>query len=412
MSETDVITQETISLPNLYCYKCGHYWKSRSIKPPKTCPRCKSSRWDVPTKKEAECKFCHHTWILKDINEVCPSCGRNQTEGDTNSLHCNQCDHNWHPRKNIPPQRCPVCLSSSWNEPKLNRLHCYKCGHIWNNKNKKPIKCPNCQSREWNVPILKLQCRRCGYKWIPRGRKTSDEIKMCPSCKSKKWDETPQIFSCSKCGLKYTAKHSNSGSCPSCNSKRSYREYVCDFCKNTWQSTKDDPTCPRCGKVILEQLKTAEEIFDVWSDKKLSLRYVYSDGFACLYLWEKDIPVASMYIHDVCRFFECTVEEMTSNFSDSKSIKKWKSLAKEMYNHRMDYEEKIPYFTKRLNLSTFDATVLAIHFTGMGPEAISILFNVSLEDTRKAFDRIMDAYIDSGIIVDDEVFTENPFDFY
>jgi len=31
---------------------------------------------------------------------------------------------------------------------------------------------------------------------------------------------------------------------------------------------------------------------------------------------------------------------------------------------------------------------------------------------KESFDRIMDAFADSGIAVDDSVFTENPFDYY
>jgi len=66
----------------------------------------------------------------------------------------------------------------------------------------------------------------------------------------------------------------------------------------------------------------------------------------------------------------------------------------------------------RLSLSYEDARILAIHFTGMGPEAIAIKFGMDIESVKAAFDRIMSAYTDNGIVVDDTIFTENPFIYY
>ena len=90
----------------------------------------------------------------------------------------------------------------------------------------------------------------------------------------------------------------------------------------------------------------------------------------------------------------------------------WTMLASEMYEHRDDYRGNITYFTRRLNLSESDATILAIHFTGMGPEAIAMRFGMSIENVRKAFDRIMAAYADNGIVVDDSIFTDDPISQY
>ncbi len=66
----------------------------------------------------------------------------------------------------------------------------------------------------------------------------------------------------------------------------------------------------------------------------------------------------------------------------------------------------------RLSLSYEDARILAIHFTGMGPEAIAIKFGLDLESVKESFGRIMAAYTDNGIVVDDTIFTENPFMYY
>ena len=66
----------------------------------------------------------------------------------------------------------------------------------------------------------------------------------------------------------------------------------------------------------------------------------------------------------------------------------------------------------RLNLSYEDARILAIHFTGMGPEAIAIKFGLDTDSVKRSFDRIMTAYADNGIVVDDTIFTDNPFIYY
>jgi len=67
---------------------------------------------------------------------------------------------------------------------------------------------------------------------------------------------------------------------------------------------------------------------------------------------------------------------------------------------------------KRLGLDDDDAIILSLHFTGMGLEAISLHLKRPLKDIRIAFDRIMKAYEDSGIVVDDSVFTDDPFQYY
>ncbi len=406
--------QNSTEVTNQYCYRCGYFWTPRSGKTPRTCPRCKSSRWDVPVKKEAQCKFCNHRWELQNIYEPCPVCHMSQMENIKQGvLHCNQCDHDWTQRGEKPPLRCPACLSTQWDQPKLNRLLCLKCGHVWKNKNPNPVKCPNCQCREWNRPVIKLQCRRCGYKWIPNNGKTSEEVRMCPSCKSKNWNITPMIMHCQVCGNKYTSKFNDrKGKCPACNKSGDLKKYNCDFCGNEWISKTMELVCPNCGKIKTPKTQIEEESFDIWSMDSFVLRYVYSDGFGCMYLWDDNDPIAAMYLQDVCRLLEITVENIVVSFKSNKETVQWEALYQHMYEHQNDYIEKIDYFMKRLGLCKFDATVLAIHFTGMGPEAISIHFRVPLEDIRSAFDRIMSAYADSGIIVDDTVFTENPFEHY
>ena len=48
----------------------------------------------------------------------------------------------------------------------------------------------------------------------------------------------------------------------------------------------------------------------------------------------------------------------------------------------------------------------------MGPEAIARKLSLDESMVSEAFDRIMDAYRDSGIIVDDTIYTNDPFSYY
>ena len=48
----------------------------------------------------------------------------------------------------------------------------------------------------------------------------------------------------------------------------------------------------------------------------------------------------------------------------------------------------------------------------MGPEAISRKLGLEEDEVSRAFDRIMKAYSDSDILVDDTVFTIDPMKFY
>lgn len=70
-----------------YC-SCGHHWRPRNGKPPKTCPKCKRGGCDgfrvrVPANTPAP------------ENVVC-------------KIRC-ECGHQWKPRFGTLPKRCPAC---------------------------------------------------------------------------------------------------------------------------------------------------------------------------------------------------------------------------------------------------------------------------------------------------------------
>ncbi len=48
----------------------------------------------------------------------------------------------------------------------------------------------------------------------------------------------------------------------------------------------------------------------------------------------------------------------------------------------------------------------------MCPEAIALLRGETIESVRLAFDAIMRSYSDSGIVVNDSIFTDDPISLY
>ena len=398
----------------LYCYRCGHFWSTRGGRLPKMCPRCKSSQWDTPVRRNAECKKCGNVWQMSMIDEPCPSCGYSRFESNPSSvLHCNQCDHEWVRRSHDKlPNKCPVCKTTKWNEEKIPQFTCRICGYVWRAQMKNPKRCPRCQSGKWNMLVYKLQCRRCGHKWVAKEGRTSEDVKMCPACKSRKWREVPKPVLCNRCGTYYINRSKKSSSrCPTCNSKAKIFENTCEFCKTVWMSTcYGDIICPICGKPKLNTLK--DRTMDIWKGGGFSLRYTYANEFASIYLWEGDVPVATIYFHDLLRHMGMNAEQFTISLSDPGFSSRLENISKYMYEHRDDYMSNVSYFISRLNICRYDAEVLAIHFTGMGPEAIALKFGVPIDDIRRSFDRIMAAYTDNGIIVNDSIFTDDPLSLY
>ena len=390
----------------LYCYRCGNAWDEDRA--PRTCPRCGSSRYDIPVSRDALCRRCGFQWKRTAIGEPCPGCG--WTGDETGLLRCSQCDHEWVMRGSEPPKKCPVCRSTRWDEPKLHRFACYRCGHVWRNRADHPVRCPKCQSSKWDQPALRLQCRRCGYRWVPRSGRSSEDVRICPSCKSSRWNEAPRIRECESCGAIFMSHGGDEHLCSACR-HRGCITSRCGFCGFEW-STADDiwSICPRCGKG--RSVEGKDEVTQFWSQGDRSLRYVFSDDCAFIYLWEGPMPVATRYVRDILREMDVTAGQLTYMMANPKYEESWTMLASEMYEHRDDYRGNITYFTRRLNLSESDATILAIHFTGMGPEAIAMRFGMSIENVRKAFDRIMAAYADNGIVVDDSIFTDDPISQY
>jgi len=420
-SDSDADSRGSLTYPardvfSLYCYRCGHAWFSRNEKIPKRCPRCHTSRWEHPLGDDVTCRFCGNGWKSSSLYEPCPICGRMQVEGAAGRfLHCNQCDYDWAQRRSKPPQRCPMCHSVKWREAKVNRLRCNECGHMWMNQAEQPKKCPKCQSAFWNIQRHAMQCRRCGHRWTLTYGRTPNDVRMCPSCKSRKWNEPPKIFVCYRCGETHIMKdNSRSMICPSCKGNNEMKIFVCKSCSFTWNALPSAKglRCPRCGKEAGATDYKDPEKLEMWSEGTFRLVYESNSGFGTIYLWDGDMPVNTVYFHEMCRDFRMNADVFVAAINNRTMTDKWEYLAKEMHDRQYEYRKMIGYFEKRLCLIHEDAEVLAIHFKGMGPGAIASRFGMLPEDVKKSFDRIMDAYKRSGITVDDTIFTDNPFDHY
>ena len=177
-----------------------------------------------------------------------------------------------------------------------------------------------------------------------------------------------------------------------------------------WSGDINTSECPRCYNPIYSS--PGSSTITIWTDGRFRLEYVNENNFGYMYLWDGFLPVSTMYMHDVCNRFKSTVEHLIKTSYTHSMDDEWNILAQEMLSKENSYTIYISYFQKRLSLSYSDAKILAIHFTGMGPEVIALKFAIDPEEVKKAFDRIMAAYTDCGIVVDDTIFTENPFAFY
>lgn len=401
----------------MYCYMCGHFWTVRNDKRPKTCPRCRSSRYDVPVKREHKCTYCGHVWMLASIDDTCPECGHAFSMfSDSRVCHCNQCDHEWLPRTDKTPERCPRCDSRDWNGEKMNQFLCKRCGFVWRNKVDNPKKCPNCFSAKWNDITFKLQCKRCGHKWMTSNPKGSEGIKVCPSCKSPNWNEVPKIKRCSKCGTAYVPQKKNRR-CPNCSGKASdssTKTYHCPFCLTDWTSSPTEtPVCPKCGIPVKGSSEdTLDGSVTLWKGDEFKLSYTDLYDFGCVYLWKEDYPVNAMALEYLLSHCKTTLQNLIAKISNPKSDAFWRKLADYMNEHMDDYKANIPYFRMRLGLDDDAAEILALHFIGFCPEAISIRLSRPVKDVRKEFDMIMKAYDDKGIVVNDSIFTEDPISLY
>ena len=405
--------QETWSGRKVYCFRCGYNWVARGSKKPRMCPCCRSSRYDVPAKKDYKCTSCGFQWEISSVDDKCPNCGK-AISGTVEQprYHCNQCGHEWSSRVEGKPSKCPLCRSRKWDGVKMNQHTCRKCGYVWKSALERPKKCPSCKSQTWDNDTFKLKCFRCGYKWVLSKNVNPDSVKTCPSCRSRRWNELPKAVECFRCGLLFIQKKKE-GTCPRCSGSPGFVECTCGFCDTTWV-TKDGGKriCPRCGLILSEDEDVSENLTSLYEAGAYRLNYLFKDGIGCVYLWEGSFPIACEYADRLAEGMKMSLDSFLRRVGSEKYNEFWDSVVKKLLEEKNAYRENIPYFMERLGLDGRAAEILALHFIGMSPEAISLRFGTSLKDIRAEFTKIQDAFSTSGIVVNDSVYTKDPISCY
>lgn len=390
----------------LYCYRCGHAWTPRAEERPRRCPRCHSSRWDVPVARTCVCRVCGGEYRMESPDDPCPLCGsRQDARTQPALLHCNQCDYEWKPRKDALPKKCPLCRSAEWNEPKADRLMCQQCGHVWRRQSSSPDRCPRCQSRNWDKPLRAVRCQRCGHVWRMRRTRSEGAASVCPACRTRRWNE-PMVLS--------RAEDRDSARYVECMNPSSARYLMtCSGCGRRWYETDvQGCSCPGCGMPVSYPDRVSSTSMILWTDGRRKLVYTVENGYGCVYLWADGAPEACRYIHEVLPELGMTIGEVVDAVNSGAMGERLEGMAVRMHEGRNEYLRYVDYFRKRLSLGERDAIILSLHFTGMGPEAIAMNLGISGEEVSDAFERIMASYSDSGILVDDTIFTEDPFRYY
>ena len=167
------------------------------------------------------------------------------TDNRVRRLRCGVCSHEWIPRKEMTPLKCPKCRSMRWNNDFDPSKRCRRCGHEWLSRSEEPAKCPSCQSVKWDSDVDVSRCRRCGHEWVAKG---DSKPRKCPGCHSSKWDSEVLEHTCGQCGRKRVMKaNSRPGLCPVCDVSVSL--YHCVKCDNRWKASRGraPKKCPSCG---------------------------------------------------------------------------------------------------------------------------------------------------------------------
>ena len=395
----------------LYCFKCGHQWISRSETRPNVCPKCHIRRYDIPPDMYT-CKSCGAEWKPGCVDDICPKCGHAITEGTSVREHsCNQCGHIWTSRNSEPPVRCPNCKTRNWNEPKVPQFLCHKCGYVWKSRIGYPNMCPSCRSKNWDKDTFKLKCFKCGHKWVLNEGMEPDSVTSCPSCRSKKWNQLPNTSECVRCGRLFIVGRKRNV-CPECRGSPGCKRCECGFCGAEWISENDkEDVCPICGEILSKE-GSSEKLIELWKNEEYRLNYLFKDGIGCIYLWRGKRPEACRYMEKMLDKWNLSFNTAIGRAKSERYRRFWESVIEDMLSHKDDFRENIPYLMRRLRLDPKQSEILALHFTRMSLETISLRLGRPLKEIRHEFTRIQAAYNECGIIVNDSVYTENPMSLY
>lgn len=326
---------------------------------------------------------------------------------------CSRCGHGWEGRTEKKPSFCPSCRSKNWDASKPKVLKCHVCGYSWESRSEgDPKRCPSCRSIKWNLLRYRLQCLRCGHRWVPRNNTSPKDIVLCPQCKSRKWNRVPSVVRCIICkGYFVNENVGNIAKCPACASVGEGIVLKCPFCNSRWISKKESwDACPFCGSSYANVC--GDLVIDMWSDGSTFLKYHANEGTGVVYLWVGGKPICSKYLTELLQRSQKNVEQLMYAIGKPGFDEMWRGIVEWMFSERDNYRDNIEYLQDLLGMDDTDTLILALHFTGMGPEAIGVRLDLPYEEVKESFSRIMDAYISNDIFVDDTIYTRDPMSEY
>ena len=128
-------------------------------------------------------------------------------------------------------------------------LECKQCGYKWLPITPNPTRCPQCNGR-WHQKMYDHTCKRCGHTWHSR----IEHPNWCTKCNSKVWDKeivanNRERITCVKCGHNWQPEVDKPSRCPKCKTHRfrNIKEKMCKRCGYIWWSTDViSYQCPKC----------------------------------------------------------------------------------------------------------------------------------------------------------------------
>ena len=156
------------------------------------------------------------------------------------------------------------------NKP-TEELECKQCGYKWLPLTSNPSRCPTC-NRRWYQKMYDHKCERCSGTW----RSKVECPIRCQRCYSHRWQEEkpPYVYrpliTCVRCSHTWQPKVDKPERCPKCRAIRYLGRtptpfhIKCDRCGYEWDSTKEKlKMCHKCHKRMGIKPKEIKELVTV-----------------------------------------------------------------------------------------------------------------------------------------------------
>lgn len=128
-------------------------------------------------------------------------------------------------------------------------IECKQCGYKWIPLTLNPTRCPQCNGR-WYQKMYDHTCKRCSHVFHSK----IENPNWCPHCNSRVWNiektlnDRPEI-TCIQCGYKWQLLVDSPSRCPKCKTRKYSLIFnkKCKRCNFEWETTTQQPSkCPSC----------------------------------------------------------------------------------------------------------------------------------------------------------------------